>query len=101
MKLLEFITYCELSGVVESKTQVTGKLSHIWKRAFKGKAESYWKIVLLNDNYLSYIAYAVRGDDAIIAEMSLDCKVYNSRNIQQDAVDLQEIIKAFIPDDIS
>lgn len=86
MKLLEFLTYCQLKGFIVRHAEVEAE----WDT----NADSHWKIVLDNGDYKAYIAYAVVQDTGVTMSTSL----HHKGGVIDGNVGLDKITKAFIPD---
>jgi len=88
MKLLEFITYCQLKGFIVNHTEVDAK----WDT----NADSHWKIVLNDGEHKARIAYAICQDVGVTMSTSLQHNGMFSGNIN-----LSEIVEAFIPNELT
>lgn len=96
MKLLEFISFCTLKGLVIDTFEIKTKWHSNLERGV-GDVQSRWKIIISNDEFRVYIAYIIlENGEGRIVFASVHVRHTHPTKIIDD-VDLPTIIDMILP----
>jgi len=90
MKLLKFITWCKLKGIVASEN----KVSYTYQNGAQLR-----KIVIADDNHRASIVYYLKDGNAVLVESIFDENLYNTDGSTYTSFPLKRIISYFIPNE--
>jgi len=90
MKLLKFITWCKLKGIVASENKVS--------YTYEDGAQLY-KIVIADDNHRASIVYYLKDAEAVLVESIFDENIYHTNGSTWTSLTLKRIVRHFIPDE--